>query len=199
MPEYAKESYPKLKEALRDILGLSVKQCRLDLWNLRKKLEETYQETARKIEFMTNRMLYVCHCIPDINKMLSISKFLTVCPPKVVNYVQLNSLKSTVEAANLVQEYFHSQPNRQHRKFTRFNQWHQNGEHDGCGGFRKGVQHIDTPNAVQRDPIRQDELHTTTGTGSRQDGRTFPKTLSSGRQVHERVPVCFQCGHRGHK
>ena len=72
--------------------------------------EETYQETARKIEFMTNRMLYGCHCIPDVHKMLSLSKFLTVCPPEAVNYVQLNSPKSTVAAANLVQEYFIANP-----------------------------------------------------------------------------------------
>ena len=54
--------------------------------------------------------------------MLSLSKFLTVCPPEAVNYVQLNSSKSTVEPANLVQEYFHNQPNQENRKFTRFNQ-----------------------------------------------------------------------------
>ena len=53
--------------------------------------------------------------------MLPLFTFLTVCPPEEVNYVQLNSPKSTVEAANLVQEYFHSQPNREQRKFTRYN------------------------------------------------------------------------------
>ena len=121
VPEDAKESYPEFKEALLNALGLSVKQCRLDLWNLIKTPEETYQETARKIEFMTNRMLYGCHCIPDVHTMLSLSKFLTVCPPEAVYCVQLNSPKSTVEAANLVQEYFHNQPNREHRKYTRFN------------------------------------------------------------------------------
>ena len=115
MPEEAKESYPKFKEALLNALRLSVKQCRLDLWNLRKTPEETYQETARKIEFMTNRMLHECHCIPDVHKRLSLSKFLTVCPPEALNYVQLNSPKSTVEAAKLVQEYFHSQPHREHQ------------------------------------------------------------------------------------
>ena len=199
VPEDAKESYPEFKEALLNALGLSVKQCRLDLWNLRKTPEETYQETARKIEFMTNCMLYGCHCIPDVHKMLSLSKFLTVCPPEAVYYLQLNSPKSTVEAANLVQEYFHNQPNREHLKFTRFNQWHRNGERDGRGGFREGTRRVDTPNAVQRESHRQGELHTTTGTGSQQGGRAFPKTPSSGRQVHDKVPVCFQCGQRGHK
>ena len=78
VPEDVKESNPEFKEAPLNALGLSVKQCRLDLWNLRKTPEETYQETARKIEFMTNRMLYGCYCIPDVHKMLSLSKFLTV-------------------------------------------------------------------------------------------------------------------------
>ena len=197
VPEDAKESYPEFKEALLN--GLSVKQCRLDLWNLRKTPEETYQEVARKIEFMTNPMLYGCHCIPDVHKMLSLSKFLTVCPPEAVYYVQLNPPKSTVEAANLVQEYFHNQPNREHRKFTRFNQWHRNGKRDGRGGFREGARRVDTPNVVQRESLRQGELHTTTGTGSQQGGRAFPKTPSNGRQVHDKVPVCFQCGQRGHK
>ena len=43
------------------------------------------------------------------------------------------------------------------------------------------------------------ELHTTSGTSSQQGGRAFSKTLSSGRHVHDKVPVCFQCGQRGHK
>ena len=129
VPEDAKESYSEFKETLLNALGLSIKQCRLDIWNLRKAPEETYQETARRFEFMTNRMLYGCDCIPDVHKMLSLSKFLT-CPPEAVNYVQLNSPKSKVEAANLVQEYFHSQPNWDHRKFTRYNQCHRNGERD---------------------------------------------------------------------
>ena len=34
VPEDAKESYAEFKEALLNALGLSVKQCRLDLWNL---------------------------------------------------------------------------------------------------------------------------------------------------------------------
>ena len=148
---------------------------------------------------MTNRLLYGCHCIPDVNKMLSLTKFLTVCPPEAVYYVQLNSPKSTVEAANLVQEYFHNHPNREHRKFTRLNQWHRNGELDGRGAFREGARWVDTPNAVQCESLRQGELHTTTGTGSQQGGRAFLKTPSSGRQVHDKVPVCFQCGQRGHK
>ncbi len=62
--------------------------------------EETNQETALKIEFMTNRMLYGCYCISNVHKMLYLSKFLTVCSPEAVNYVQLNSPKSIVEAAN---------------------------------------------------------------------------------------------------
>ena len=57
VPEDAKESYSEFKEALLRVLGLSVKQCRLDIWNLRKKQKERYQETACKIAFMTNRML----------------------------------------------------------------------------------------------------------------------------------------------
>ena len=99
----------------------------------------------------------------------------------------------------MVQEYFHNQPNREYRKFTRLNQWHRNGELDGCGGFRDGARRVDTPNAVQCESLRQGELHTTTGSGSQQDGRAFLKTPSSGRQVHDKVPVCFQCGQRGHK
>ena len=113
------------------------------------------REIARKIEFLTNRKLYECHCILDVHKMLSLSKFLTVCPPEAVNYVQLNSPKSTVEAANLVQEYFHSQPNREYQKFTRFNQWHRNGERDGHGGFHEGAKRVDTPNGLQRESLRQ--------------------------------------------
>ena len=51
VPEDAKESCPESKEAPLNALGLSVKQCRLDLWNLRMTPEDPYQETARKIEF----------------------------------------------------------------------------------------------------------------------------------------------------
>ena len=47
VPEDAKEPYSEFKEALLNAQGLSVKQCTLDLWNLRK----TPEETARKIEF----------------------------------------------------------------------------------------------------------------------------------------------------
>ena len=36
MPEDAKESIPEFKEAHLNALGLLVKLCRLDLWNLRK-------------------------------------------------------------------------------------------------------------------------------------------------------------------
>ena len=47
---------------------------------------------------------------------------------------------------------------------------------------------VDTPNEVQRESLRQGELHITTGTGSQQ-----------GRLVYDRVPVCFQSRQRGHK
>ena len=67
VPEDAKESYPEFKEALLNTKSLSVKQCIPDLWNPRKTPEETHQETARKIEFMTNHMLYGCHCILDVH------------------------------------------------------------------------------------------------------------------------------------
>ena len=87
--------------------------------------------------------------------MLSLSKFLTVCPPDTINYVQLNSPKSTVEADNLVQDYFYSQPNREHRKFTRFNQRHRNGEHDRHGGCHEGALRVNTPNVVQRESFGQ--------------------------------------------
>ena len=60
-------------------------------------------------------------------------------------------------------------------------------------------ERVDTPNVVQRESLRQGQLHTTTGTGSQQGGRAFPKTPSSRRQVYDKVPVCFQCGQRGHK
>ena len=42
-------------------------------------------ETAGKIEFMKNRLLYGCDCSQDVHKMQSLSKFLTVCPPEEVN------------------------------------------------------------------------------------------------------------------
>ena len=35
--------------------------------------------------------------------------------------------------------------------------------------------------------------------GGQQGGRAFLKTPSSGRLVYDKVPVCFQCGKRGHK
>ena len=52
---------------------------------------------------------------------------------------------------------------------------------------------------VQCESLRQGELHTTTGTGGQQGGRACFITPSSGRQVYDKVPVCFQCGQRGHQ
>ena len=59
VPEDAKESYSEFKEALLNTLGLSVKQCRQDIWNLRKMLEETHQETALKIAFWMSIKCYL--------------------------------------------------------------------------------------------------------------------------------------------
>ena len=188
----AENSYSEFKEAHLSDLGLSVKQYRLeslDICNLRKTPEETYQEIARKIEIVTNRMLYGSDCIPEVHKMLSLSKFLTVCPPEAVNYIQLNSPKSTVEAASLVREYFHSQPNREHGSL-----YHSTSDTEMENALdvvaSEGERRVDTPNAVQRrKSLGQGELHTTRG--SQQGGRAFPKTPSSGRQVHDKVPVLF--------
>ena len=67
-----------------------------------KRYTESWQGTARNIEFMAARM--ATDCKTKENVCLE-----SLCPADVVNFVQLKNPKSTVEAANFVQDYLKRQ------------------------------------------------------------------------------------------
>lgn len=105
-PDAAKTSYQDLKSALLDSLGMPVKQCRERIWSFQKRGFSSHQDTARKLEFLMQRAAHGCDTIQDVVSQLTMAKFLTLYPPDVANYVQLQDPQSVGEAANLVQAYY---------------------------------------------------------------------------------------------
>ena len=123
VPEEAKKDYEHLKEAILDVLGLSVKECRADYFMYYKKPCESWQEAARSVEFYVNRMIYGCDTKQDIVSMFALRKVLSLFPPDCLTFVQLQKPGSATEAASHIQEFFKWQnKGRSHRP------WMRNGE-----------------------------------------------------------------------
>ena len=106
VPEESKNDYYKLKEALLEAMGLSQGRCRSDLWTFTKKSTESWQETARTLEFMIGRCLEGCESLKDLQKPAT-----------------------PVETANCIEEHIQSQV--RNRQYRQSRPWHRNSDRSG--------------------------------------------------------------------
>ena len=94
VPMEAKGDYNALKEALLQALGLTAEHCRLDVWTLNKRYGESWQELARRIDSMISRGTQGYKTLEEVNNIMAMYKFLSLCPADAVNYVQVRQPKS---------------------------------------------------------------------------------------------------------
>ena len=123
VPMEAKGDYNALKEALLQALGLTAEHCRLDVWTLNKRYGESWQELARRIDSMISRGTQGYKTLEEVNNIMAMYKFLSLCPADAVNYVQVRQPKSALEAANLVQDFLRRKY--QERRSTPWNRFSQ--------------------------------------------------------------------------
>ena len=85
VPEQARLNYYDMKEALLSSLGLTVEQCHNEFWVLQRKYGESWQDTARKIDSMLERMTHGCSSIREVTDMFAMHKFYSLCPADCVD------------------------------------------------------------------------------------------------------------------
>ena len=202
-----KVSYKHLKDALLDSLGMPVKQCRERIWSFQKKGSDSHQDTARKLEFLMQRAAHGCTSAQDVVSQLTMAKFLTLYPPDVANYVQLQDPHSVGEAANLVQAYYQRQQSRDHRRPYAHNEPWMKTYDRSAGGFREDGQKPsagDNTHCNGEKPGGEFNRAKDSDKGSgRSDRGSFKQGFgnSQGEQRNGRdwVPTCYSCGKKGHK
>lgn len=106
VPQAETLSYSDLKEALMDALGLSHQQCRRTFWSFTRKPGETPQETVRRIETIYDRMVHNCKTEQEYRWEMVTGRYLSTYSSEVADYVRIREPKTTIEMANLVQQYF---------------------------------------------------------------------------------------------
>ena len=116
VPEEAKRDWDLLREAFMNDLGSSADQCRLDFFNLCKKYGDSWQETARKIDFYTERIICGCTNIKKVCQMFSLSKLFPLFPAEALNHVELWTPKSITEAANIISDFYKRQSSDRHQR-----------------------------------------------------------------------------------
>ena len=187
----AKGSYPELKDALLNSLGVPVKQCRERIWSFQRNGSDSHQDTARTLDFLMQRSVHGCESVKDVVSQLTLAKFLTLYPPEVANYVQLQDPRSAGEAANLVQEYYQRQQSRDHRRPYSQKPWMKPYERS-AGGFRDDGRKPGAVDYEAQDNIKLGE------SGHRGSGNPGGAGRGSGEQ-RDWVPTCYSCGKKGHK
>ena len=147
VPMEAKGDYNALKEALLQALGLTAEHCRLDVWTLNKRYGESWQELARRIDSMISRGTQGYKTLEEVNNIMVMYKFLSLCPADAVNYVQVRQPKSALEAANLVQDFLRRKyQGRRSTPWNRFGQGSDNHHQDGrCTQEGHGGSNQDRP------------------------------------------------------
>ena len=75
VPEEAKRDWDLLREAFMNALGSSAAQRQLDFFNLHKKYGDSWQGTARKIDFYIEQITYGCTNVKQVCQMFTPSKF----------------------------------------------------------------------------------------------------------------------------
>ena len=180
VPEQARLNYYDIKEALLSSLGLTVEQCRNEFWVLQRKYGETWQDTARKIDSMVERMTHDCSSIKEVTDMNAMHTFYSLCPTDCVDYARLHHPKATVEAANLIYEY---QPS--HNRERKYKSWNRFGHNNEYSEERKRID----GNGGEK----PNEKRPTFGKSYDNQGTRG----STSEQVW--VPTCFGCGKHGHK
>ena len=191
VPQTAMEPYTKLKEALLEALGFSLDQCRRTFWSFSRKAGETPQEAVRRIEAAYDRMVRKCDTEQEFRWEMVSGRYLSTYSAEVSDYVQVRQPKTTIEMANLVQQYFDAKQTwREPRPFRRPS------ERGSNGGLRGDNERVDR---------KQGEQHEQ-GSGNRSSGNKGQKIQGSGGVKQEPGrndglggPKCFNCGKRGHK
>ena len=106
VPQAVMDSYSDLKEALMEALGLSLEQCRRTFWSFTRKPGETPQEAVRRVETIYDRMVHKCETDKDYRWEMLAGRYLSTYSAEVADYVRIREPKTTIDMANLVQQYF---------------------------------------------------------------------------------------------
>ena len=182
VPQSATNSYSELKEAMLEAMGLSLDKCRKTFWSFTKRTGETPQEAMRRVEAAYDRMVRKCKTETDFRWEMVSGRYLSTYTPEVADYVRIRQPKTTIEIANLVQQYYDAKPVwRDQRQFRRpFER----------SGPREDGERVDR---------KQGEQHERSSGQSK--GGQGNQNVAKGKEEKESVgaPKCFICGKRGHK
>ena len=193
VPPTAAKSYDELKEALLDALGLSVDHCRRKFWSFHRKYSDSPQEVLRQIETTFHGLTHRCKSVKEMEWEMVLGRFLSTYSSDVVDYVMLCKPKTTVEAANLVQNYLEGKQGwRDRRPF-------------GSKPYDRGASGLcdeqSRADHVCREVENKGEQHAQGGShkpgvSSQKDGT---RQGSTAYRDYAWKPTCFTCGNKGHK
>ena len=95
-----------------EAVGLSVEQCRRTFWSFTRKPGETPQEAVRRVETTYDHMVHKCETEKDYRWEMVTGRFLSTYSAEIADYVRIRQPKTTIEMANLVQQYFDGKQSR---------------------------------------------------------------------------------------
>lgn len=199
VPSTAVKSYEDLKEALLDALGLSLDHCRRKFWTFYRKYSDSPQEVLRQIETTYHRLTHRCTTPAEIEWEMVLGRFLSTYSPEVADYVLLRKPKTTVAAANLVQNCLEGKQSWRERQPFGSRSYDR-----GASSLREERGRVDTTSREAENKGEQTTYGGSHRSGFRGqgEGNRGPNTPSGDREGRDnawRGPTCFNCGNKGHR